>query len=220
MIKIELLNKIRTETEERIQEVFDELEKNSKEFGIDEFGGHKRNDFIIKFDRFEYLLKENGEHEYIRIRLGIYLEDKENIWLNSLEPIGEYLTVYDLDFEFIDEFITIESKENNFGIRHWVEILNNVAPDRYCKRNILEYEFVTYINHSISLFQGRNFEGVAIFIKRCLDYLETPTKKEKLDTTYLNSATEYLRELYYYLKRNNLIDIEKYNIEMRINTKS
>ena len=98
--------------------------------------------------------------------------------------------------------------------------MNNIAPDRYCKRNIIEYEFVTYINHSISLFQGRNFEGAAIFIKRCLDYLETPSKKEKLDTIYLNSATEYLKYLYYYLKRNNLIDIEKYNIEMRINTKS
>lgn len=208
-MNIQALNKLKVETEKGIQNIFDELEKQSIEFDIDEFNGHKREEFIIKFDRFEYNLNENGEKEYIKVKLGIYIKDKDDIWVNSLEPIGDYRTVYDIEGVLIDEFINIKSKEKGFRIVYWIEILNKVIPDRYYKTNIPEYEFVTYINHTFSLFQGRNFEGVFIFLNRCLDYLEIPKNKKLLDKIYLDKAKEYLKYLYFYLKNNELIDEEK-----------
>jgi hypothetical protein len=222
-MEIELLNKLKKESESGIQKVFDELENMSAEFGIDEFNGNKRDELIIKFDRFGIDLNENGEKEMIRVKLGIYLEDKNEIWINSLQPIGEYLRIYDLKGEFIDEFITINKKEIGFDIDFWIEIFNKIIPKRYFKRNVPEYPLVTYINHSIFLFQGRDFEGVFIFLKRCLDYLENSENKERIDSEYLDKVNSYLESIFYYLKNNELIElekIEKYDIEKRIKTKS
>ena len=201
-MKIELLNKLKKESESGIQKVFDELENMSAEFGIDEFNGNKRDELIIKFDRFGIDLNENGEKEMIRVKLGIYLEDKNEIWINSLQPIGEYLRIYDLKGEFIDEFITINKKEIGFDIDFWIEIFNKIVPKRYFKRNIPEYPLVTYINHSIFLFQGRDFEGVFIFLKRCLDYLENSENKERIDSEYLDKVNSYLESIFYNLKNN------------------
>jgi len=222
-MEIELLNKLKKESESGIQKVFDELENMSVEFGIDEFNGNKRDELIIKFDRFEIDLNENGEKEMLRVKLGIYLEDKNDIWVDSLQPIGEYQTLYNLKGEFIDEFITLNKKEIEFDINFWVEIFNKIIPKRYFRRNMPEYQLVTYINHSIFLFQGRDFEGVFIFLKRCLDYLENSENKERIDSEYLDKVNSYLESIFYYLKNNELIElekIEKYDIEKRIKTKS
>ena len=216
-MEIELLNRLRKEAEKNIQKVFDNLENQSE---IDEFKGNRRNELIVKFDRFEYHLNEKGENEKVCIRMEIYLEN--DIWVNSLKPIGKYLSYFDLNGELIDEFITINAK-NNFDINYWIEILNKIIPKRYFKRNIPEYELVTYINHSIFLFQGGNFYGVLIFIKRSLDYLEISKNKELINSEYLEKVYLYLHSLFNYLKTNNLVDdikMEKYNIEKRLKTKS
>jgi hypothetical protein len=222
-MKIELLNKLRKETESGIQKVFDELENQSSEFGTDEFNGNNREEFIIKFDGFGIDLDENGEKEIIRVKLGIYLEDKDDIWVNSIEPIGDYLTLYNLEGEFIDEFITINKRKIEYEIDFWIETLNKTVPKRYFRRNTPEYTLVSYINHSIFLFQGRDFDGVFIFIKRCLDYLEISENKERIKPEYLDKVNSYLQSVFYYLKNNQLIDeekIEKYDIVKRIKTKS
>lgn len=214
-MEIELLNKLRKETENRIQILFDELEKQSIEFGTDEFNGNNREEFIIKFNGFGIDLDENGEKELIRVKLGIYLEDKHNIWHNSLEPIGDYLTLYNLKGEFIDEFITINKREIDFEIDFWIEILNKTVPKRYFGTNSPEYTFVSYINHSIFLFQGRDFDGVVLFIERSLDYLEISENKERIEPEYLDKVNSYLESIFYYLKNNDLVDkeqIEKYDI--------
>lgn len=222
-MEIELLNRLRNETENGIQKVFDELEKQSVEFGIDEFNGNNRQEFIIKFDGFGIDLDENGEKEIIRVKLGIYLEDKDDIWVDSLEPIGDYLTLYDLKGQFIDEFITINKREIKFEMDFWIETLNKTVPKRYFKRNIPEYHLVSYINHSIFLFQGRDFDGVFVFIKRCLDYLEISENKERIESEYLDKVNSYIKSVFYYLNNNDLIGkekIEKYDIVKRIKTKS
>lgn len=222
-MNLRTLNKLKIETEKGIYDVLDELEKQSIEFQIDEFNGHKKEDFIIKFDRFEYNLNESGEKEYLKIKLGIYIKDEDDVWINSLEPVGNYIQVYDFEETFIDEFITIESKEKRFGIENWIEILNKTVPEKYYRRNMPQYEFLTYINHTFSLFQGRNFKGVFIFLKKCAKYLETQKNQESLDKFYLEQVEEYLISMYFYLKNNELIEkdkIGKYDIKEKIKTKS
>ena len=217
---IEVLNQLRKATETGIQNVLNELEDQSIELKIDEFNGHKREDLIIKFDRFEYHLNETGNKENVRIRLGIYLIDENELWTHSLEPIGSYITVYDLNNKLIDEFIDIESKERWFGMNSWIEILNNATPKSYYQIDSQEYEFICYINNTISLFQGRNFKLISFFILKSLDYLES---KKIQNCIYFNEAKEYLKYLFYYLKNNNLVDpvfIEKHKIEERVKTKS
>ena len=82
---------------------------------------------------------------------------------------------------------------------------------------------MTYVNHSIFLFQGKDFDGVFVFLKRCLDYLEIPENKKRLNSEYLEKVDLYLQSMFYYLENNELIDkekIEKYDIVKRIKTKS
>ncbi|ARV16182.1 hypothetical protein [Polaribacter sp. SA4-12] len=222
-MKIELLNKLRKESESGIQKVFEELENMSTEFGTDEFSGNKREELIVRFDRFGVDLNENGEKEMIRVKLGIYLVDKNEIWVNSLQPIGDYLRIYDLKGEFVDEFITINKKKIEFDINFWIETFSKIVPKRYFRRNMPEYHLVTYINHSIFLFQARDFEGAFIFLKRILDYLEISKNNERIESEYLDKLDSYLESMFYYLKNNVLIVLEKsekYNIEKRLKTKS
>lgn len=216
---IKFLNKLREESEYGIQIILDELEKQSSKFGIDKFNGHNRDEFILKFDSYNLVIDGKGEKERIHVRIGIYLEDTENIWAENLEPIGNYTTIFDINGEFIDEFITIDSKYQNFGIDYWIEILKNSIPKSYFKRNIPEFTLVTYINHSIFLFQSRDFLGTFVFLKRCLEYLEIQENKDHIESEYLKNVIEYIQSLFYYLKNNKLIDndkLTKYNIKERI----
>ena len=82
---------------------------------------------------------------------------------------------------------------------------------------------MTHISHSIFLFQARDFDGVLIFLKRCFDYLEIFENKDRIDSEYLDKVNSYLESIFYYLKNNELIDLEmfeKYGLEKRIKTKS
>jgi hypothetical protein len=205
-MKIELLDRLKKEAEKGVQKVLDELERQSAELGIDEFNGNKRDELIIKFDRFEYHLNKLGEEQLIRVKLGINLRDTKGIWINALEPIGNYLADFDLKGEFVDDFITINERAIKFDIQYWIETLNKMVPKRYFKRNVPEYKLVTYVSHSMILFQSKDYDGATIFIKRILDYLEKPENKERIDSEYFKTVKLYLASMFYYLKNHDLID--------------
>ena len=131
---------------------------------------------------------------------------------------------FDLFFEKLNEFKQLNTKRKiEFDINHWIKVFNETVPKRYFKRNIPEYHIVTYVNHSIFLFQGKDFDGVFVFLKRCLDYLEVPENKKRLNSKYLEKVDLYLQSMFSYLENNELVNkekIEKYDILKRIKTKS
>ncbi|CAM1361688.1 conserved hypothetical protein [Tenacibaculum litopenaei] len=105
-----------------------------------------------------------------------------------------------------------------FDIEYWIEQLNENIPIRYFKRNVPQYRFVTYINHSIILFKGNHYDATFMFIKRTYDFLEE-NKKESISSEYLKSVHGYLKELYEHLTKNNLIKeelISKYDEKLKL----
>jgi len=91
-----------------------------------------------------------------------------------------------------------------FKMDYWIKEINNRVPKRYFQRNVPEYKFVTYINHSIVLFMGNNYDSTYMFVKRSYEFLEESKIIEK-DTEYYEFIKSYLKELYDYLIDNDLV---------------
>ena len=108
----------------------------------------------------------------------------------------------------LDEFLIFDWTPVNLNIDYHIERINKTVPQRYFRRNIPEYEFATYVNHAISLFQGKQFDGTIVFLKRCLDYLEKDINKE-IEEEYLSECLELFQSVYHYVKNDNLVDSEK-----------
>ncbi len=101
MIDKELLNKLKKEAETSIPNIVNNLEDN-------DCGAYKKEDLVIKFDRFEIHLNQNGDKQSLIVRYTIYVNDNENYFINSIKPIGYYETIYDLEGNFIDDFFVIQ----------------------------------------------------------------------------------------------------------------
>ena len=101
-----------------------------------------------------------------------------------------------------------------FDIEYWIDELNSKVPMRYFKRNIPEYKFTTYINHSVILFKGQHYDGVFIFLKRACDFLDT---YDNINPDYLKVAIDYIKSNYEFLVKNELVTdslVEKYDIKL------
>lgn len=64
------------------------------------------------------------------------------------------------------------------------------------------------MNHIISLFQGKQFDGVILFMNRCLAYLEKSEKKE-IEKEYLGKCLGLFRGIYYFVKKNESVEADK-----------
>ena len=202
-----------------IDNMIDASIESDLEQGIDFLDGHDRADLIYEFGRFELHVDLSGS-PLIVTRINIY--SKKLYGLNFDVPIGYYIEQSSLTGEHIDEFLKFDWSPIDFNISYYIERINKLTPKRYFKRNVPEYEFVTYINHSFSLFHGHDYDGVAVFIKRSLDYIEK-NGQEKLDGDYLAVCFEYLRDSLRYIEKEQLVDSEKidgYRIKERLITKS
>lgn len=102
-----------------------------------------------------------------------------------------------------------------FDIEYWIIELNKNVSIRYFKRNVPQYRFVTYINHSIFLFKGGHYDACFMFIKRSYEFLEE-NKTDLLSSSYLKTVNDYLKELHSYLVHENLVKkelISRYGIK-------
>jgi hypothetical protein len=102
-----------------------------------------------------------------------------------------------------------------FNMDNWIKEINENVPKRYFQRNVPEYRFATYINHSIVLFMGNNYDSTYMFVKRSYEFLEENKIIEK-DTKYYEMIKVYLKELYDYLIDNDLVKkelITRFNIK-------
>jgi hypothetical protein len=202
-----------------IDKVLDAHIESDKKVGIDFLCGHDKSELIYEFGRYEFQI-DKDENCLIAVRINIY--SKKLYGPNTDVPVGYYIELKDTTTgEHIDEFLGFDWSLIDFNIEYHIERVNSIVPQRYFKRNIPEYEFVTYVNHIISLFQGRQFEGVIVFVKRCLDYLENTEKKE-IQKEYLNECLELFKGIFHFIQKNELVKEEKlieYRIKERIKTK-
>jgi len=75
----------------------------------------------------------------------------------------------------------------------------------WLRRNSIYYTLVTYINHTIALFIGRDYDGVIIFVRRADVELVRLESKFGYVGPYFDVVKEYLPKMVLYLKENNLV---------------
>ncbi|WP_435262653.1 hypothetical protein [Tenacibaculum sp. nBUS_03] len=188
-----------------IDEVMDSCIESDNEIGIDFLEGNNREDLIYEFGRFEFQVDQNDNCKIVT-KIKIY--SKKLYGPNYDVPVGYYEEWTDLEGEHLDEFLIFDWTPVNLNIDYHIERINKTVPQRYFRRNIPEYEFATYVNHAISLFQGKQFDGTIVFLKRCLDYLEKDINKE-IEEEYLSECLELFQRVYHYVKNDNLVYSEK-----------
>ncbi len=88
---------------------FNALEKIFNENSSDKhfFEGFKKNKIKPIFDRFEYQIDRQQGVSIIRTRIGLYIEDKEKVWSNNLEPIDYYTLDTDFNGTELDDWFVI-----------------------------------------------------------------------------------------------------------------
>ena len=73
--------------------------------------GFEQNEIKAVFDRYEYQLNRRHGISIIRTRIGLYVEDKDQVWLDNIEPIGYYELETDLNGEIVDDWFVIEKEK-------------------------------------------------------------------------------------------------------------
>ena len=197
-----------------IDEVMDASIESDNEIGIDFLEGNNRDDLFYEFGRFEFQIDRNMNCIVVT---KIIIYSKKLYGPNFDVPVGFYEEWTDLDGAHLDEFLKFDWTPLNLNIDYHIERISKAVPQRYFRRNIPEYEFATYINHLICLFQGKKFEGAIVFVKRCLDYLEKDGNK-KIEEGYLSECLDLLQGVYHFIKNNNLVKPENL-FEQRINVR-
>ena len=198
-----------------IDEVMDASIESDNELGIDFLNGNDKADLIYEFGTYKFTIDQNKNCRIIT-RINIY--SKKLYGPNFDVSVGYYEEWTDMEGVHLDEFLVFDWSPLNLNIDYHIERISKTVPQRYFRRNIPEYEFATYVNHIISLFQGRQFGGVIIFIKRCLDYLEKNENKE-IEKTYLSECLELFQGICNFFRNNKLVEPEKlirHNIHERI----
>ncbi|WP_407310007.1 hypothetical protein [Desulfosporosinus sp. SB140] len=99
-------------------------------------------------------------------------------------------------------------------ISNLTKLLNrkDILPVGYLRRNSIYYSFVSYINHTIALFIGEDYDDVALFIKRSHSELMKLKVKNECSEEYFSLCEQYLKKLSIYLYKNELLS--DFGIEM------
>jgi hypothetical protein len=187
---------------------FDNLEQIFKDNSNDKdfFGGYEINEIKTTFERFGYQINRLTSNAIIKTRIGLYVEDKNQLWLDNKEPIGYYELDTDFNGEIVDDWFVIEKEKylKDIGIAAQFETLNKKLPTEYLRRNHIQYEFVAYISLIGTLFISKQFEGAGRFIQRANTYLDN-TDISLIETGYLLESKSFLTMMKSYLVTNNLV---------------
>lgn len=139
-----------------LQQIFED-NSNDRDF----LCGFERNEIKTLFDRFEYQIDRRNRSAVIRTRIGLYVEDRDNVWFDSIEAIGYYELETDLNGEILDDWFVIEKKKyiKDIDLITHFQNINQNLPGEYLRRNHIQYEFVSYISLVGTLFISKQFEG-------------------------------------------------------------
>ena len=196
-------------------QAIDSCIEEDKGIGIDSLEGNKKSDLIFEFGSIQ-LVVDKTDQPILKTVVKIY--SKKFYDPDCDVPIGHYTELTSLNGEHLDEFLNLDWSPINFNIHFYIERISNVTPANYYWRNKPEYTFASYVNNSIVLIQGRQFDGAVVFIKRSLEYILNPNHKELLKE-YREECIKYFTYAYYFIKRNELVNFErlaKYGIETKL----
>jgi hypothetical protein len=189
------------------QKAFDVLEKIFSDNDEGEFwNGFSKSEIKRIFHSHTYVIDRKYSASIIRTRIGLYINDEDNLWVEGHEPIGYYELDTDFNGEVIDDWMVIEKEKyiTDIDIIGFFQTMNKKMPLQYLRRNHVQYEFVTYISFIGTLFMSKEFEGAGRFIQRACTYLEK-TDNALLDKDYLRESKRFLKIMKDHLWENNLV---------------
>lgn len=194
------------------QEAFDNLEyilNNPKNYEKDPdfLAGYTKEELVKVFDGFNLVTQTERFPATIKTRIGIYVKDPQDIWLWGLIPVAHYELHTTIDGEVMDDFFTVDHEKyvDDISIKYCFQEMNELLPTDYLKRNHLQYNFVSYVSLTGTLFLSRKFNSAAVFILRARQELED-IGPSKFDPDFLKAASHFLHRMKCYLIRNELID--------------
>jgi len=206
--ELEILLTEKCKTLDLTKTAFDNLEQIFKDNSSDKdfLCGFERDEIKTTFERFIYQIDRLTRNAIIKTRIGLYVVDKNQIWLDNMEPIGYYELDTDLNGEIVDDWFVIEKEKylKDIGIATQFQILNKKLPTEYLRRNHIQYEFVAYISLIGTLFLSKQFQGAGRFIQRAYTYLDN-TDNSLIENDYLKESKRFLKMMKSYLVTNNLV---------------
>lgn len=96
-------------------------------------------------------------------------------------------------YSFDDWLIINVEKNNEIEIVYDLEILSDLLPENYLKRNSIYYEYISYLAHVATLYQSKKYRACQFFIKRAFEFI--------LNTEIKNDFQKYVKESKKYMKR-------------------
>jgi hypothetical protein len=210
---LEILLRDRCEHLDLKKKAFDLLEKifsdNANNPDEDFLCGFDQTELKPIFDGFKYIIEERYPDSIIRTRIGLYIADVKEIWIDKLEPIGYFELETTFDGEILDDWFVLEKEKyiKDIDIISHFQSMNKELPLDYLKRNHIQYEYVAYISLIGTLFISKEFGSAGRFIQRAYTYLRG-TDNALLDKKYLKESKKFLKMMEDYLLKNNLVTDE------------
>ncbi len=197
-----------------IDDVMDSCIEADRQNGIDFLKGNNREDLIYELSNIDFKVHTN---DYSRIVTRINIYSRKSYKSSHNVPVGYYEEWTDLNGNHLDEFLIFDWSPMNCCIENHIEKIHNIIPRRYFKINSPEYEFITYINHIISLIQGQQFDIAMYFVKKCCDYLEDPQNVE-IQEDFLEECVDLFKTIHHFVEVNELVEIDllKCNIDQKL----
>lgn len=212
--ELEILLANRCKSLDLKQKAFDVLEMIFSENDEGEFWrGFSKSEIQRIFHSHAYVVdRKYDASSIIRTRIGLYVNDEDNLWVDGHEPIGYYELDADFDGNIVDDWLIIEKEKHlkNIDVIGYFQRMNEKLPLQYLRRNHIQYEFVTYISLIGTLFMSKKFDEAGRFIQRAHTYLEK-TDHALLDKGYLGQSKRFLKIMKDHLLMNNLVsdDLKK-----------
>jgi hypothetical protein len=86
--------------------------KEDQELGLPPLKGHNLDSIQLHFERHSLVFKNRQiSYPYIDTIIGLYIEDKQGLYLDDLEPVGDYQLITRLDGEIEDDYLVLYEEQ-------------------------------------------------------------------------------------------------------------
>jgi hypothetical protein len=167
--------------------------------------GFDKTEIKKEFETYNFKIERKYWQSIIRTRIVLFIDDKNKVWRDNLEPIGYFELETDFNGNIEDDWFVIEKEKyiKDIDIIYCFQRMSKKLPAEYLRRNHSQYEFISYISLIGTLFMSKEFEGTGRFVQRAYTYLET--KIDLIDKDYLKESETFLKMIKEYLIKNELV---------------
>ncbi len=110
--KFDLINKSKKSCQDAIQNLLDD---NNGDLSL--IGGFEQEELIYEFNKQTFVFNSFiTDTPFVRTEIGIYIKDKDSVWIRGLEPVGLYEMDTNLQGEDIDDWLTIDKTKDSSAI--------------------------------------------------------------------------------------------------------